>query len=67
MFMDAMIYLHCKPVHEINSKELFGVDEITLQVPRITIRELDGHKDSHSSNRICKKKGGFIFDFVISG
>lgn len=52
IFMDTMIYLHYKPVSEMDFKELFGVEEVTLQVPRVTIRELDGHKDSHNSNRV---------------
>lgn len=69
IFMDTMIYLHYKPVHEMNFKELFGVDEVTLQVPRITIRELDGHKDSHGSNRIRDKSRSTLqmFEKAIMG
>lgn len=62
IFMDTMVYLHYKPVSEMNFKELFGVEEVTLQVPRVTIRELDGHKDSHSSNRVRDRSRGILQD-----
>jgi hypothetical protein len=50
LFLDTNIYLHYKPVQELEL-DRFGPD-CTLVVPRIILGELNKHKDSHSSRRI---------------
>jgi hypothetical protein len=52
IFLDTMIYLHYKAVEEVDWRNVFGVDEVLVVVPRITIRELDKHKDHHESSKI---------------
>ena len=46
-----MIYLHCVPIEQIDFCQIFGVDSVTIHVPRVTLKELEKHKDSHSSAR----------------
>lgn len=52
LFVDTMMFLHFRPLGELNLRELFGVDSITVVVPAITIKELDKHKSTHPSSRV---------------
>lgn len=52
VFFDTMVFLHCVPVQDMNVPEFLGVDSITLVVPRITIQEVDKHKNTHPSRKI---------------
>ena len=40
-----------KPVEEITWRGVLDTDEVCLVVPRITVRELDKHKDQHPSRK----------------
>jgi hypothetical protein len=52
VFLDTMIFLHCADLESIDFTEFLGSDSVTIVIPRITIRELDGHKTHHTSSRI---------------
>lgn len=52
VILDTMIYLHYQPADQLNLPDLLGVDKVTVLVPRITLRELDEHKDSHQNSKI---------------
>ena len=52
LFLDAMIYLHFRAIEEIRWTELLGCGHVQIILPRITIRELDKHKATHSSNKV---------------
>ncbi len=54
-FLDTMFFLHWADIDKIDYLEVFGVSSATLVIPRITTRELDGHKTSHKSKRIRNK------------
>lgn len=49
IFLDTMIYLHCVDIESIDFPGVLNCDSATIVVPRITIRELDGHKTNHKS------------------
>ncbi len=53
IFLDTMVYLHYKPIVELNLNR-FDKDCV-LVVPRVTLGELNKHKDSHKSNAIQKR------------
>lgn len=52
VFFDTMVYLHYRSVEEINLDEFLGPPPHTIIVPRISLRELDKHKNSHRLSRI---------------
>jgi len=52
VFLDTMIFLHCADLESIDFTEVLGCDSVTIVIPRITIRELDGHKMNRASSRI---------------
>lgn len=54
-FLDTMIYLHFKPVEDIPWTEVLEADAVRILVPRITLRELDTHKDSHPLRKIKER------------
>lgn len=55
IFLDTMMYLHWADIDTIDFLDAFGVSSATIVVPRITTRELDSHKNDHSSKRIRNK------------
>jgi len=55
IFLDTMIYLHYKSIEEIDFQNEFNSKEITIIIPRITIRELDIHKNTHKFSRIRER------------
>lgn len=52
VFLDTMVYLHCVPLEELDLCKLTGSEEVTIVVPRITLKELDKHKNTHPSSRV---------------
>jgi PIN domain len=65
VFLDTMIFLHCRPVREIDWCAEVAASEVRIVVPRITIRELDKHKNSHPSAKV-KKRAGEIARWLVS-
>ena len=54
LFLDTNIYLHYIDVEQINWNKIVGDADITIVVPRITLREIDQHKDQ-SRGKIQKR------------
>jgi hypothetical protein len=52
VFLDTMIYLHFKPIEEIDWPSLLEADEVHILVPKITTSELDKHKDNHPKSKV---------------
>ena len=52
VFLDTMVYLHYRSIDELDLTEFLGSRFYTIIVPRITLRELDKHKNTHNSYRI---------------
>lgn len=50
-----MIYLHYRHVEEVDWPSLLGSRHVVIIIPRITVRELDKHKDSHPSRDIRER------------
>jgi hypothetical protein len=57
-FLDTMIYLHYRPVAEIDWQRVLDTARVDILVPRITVRELDRHKNTHASSRIHEPSHG---------
>ena len=55
VFFDTMIFLHYRSLDQLNLTQILGPSPHTLLVPRITLRELDKHKNTHRSNRIQER------------
>ncbi len=54
LFFDTMIYLQYRSIEELDIAKIFGPYPHTILIPRITIRELDKHKNGES-NRLKKR------------
>jgi hypothetical protein len=52
VFLDTNIFLHAKPIHEVDWVGLVGEAELTLVTAGIVVDELDVQKDSARSGRI---------------
>jgi hypothetical protein len=52
VFLDTMVYMHYKPVDDIDWPALLSADSVELRLPRITIQELDEHKNTHANSKI---------------
>jgi hypothetical protein len=55
VFLDTMVYLHYKPVEEIDWHAILGVprsDSIVIVVPGVTLREIDNHKNHTARLRV---------------
>lgn len=52
-----MVFLHYRPLRELNLPSLVGAEQVTVIVPAITIRELDKHKDTHPTRKIRDRAG----------
>lgn len=55
VFLDTMVWIHCVPIQDIDLCLLLGAENVKVFIPRITIQELDKHKNSHSSQRIRRR------------
>jgi hypothetical protein len=51
LFLDTMVFLHFRPLDELNLSSIAGGDFVVV-IPRITLKELDAHKSTHKSTRI---------------
>ncbi len=51
-FIDSMVYLHYRSIEHIDLAAVLGVKTVSLIIPRITLRELDKHKNTHRSGKI---------------
>jgi hypothetical protein len=70
VFLDTMIYLHYRAVEEIRWTDVVNADEVIIVVPRVTIGELDKHKDQHPSSTIrnrARKRLQKIEEWAESG
>src|SRR6266566_2144805 len=47
VFLDSMIFLHYKPIEDVDWAVEVGADRACIVGPRVTIAELDKHKDTH--------------------
>jgi hypothetical protein len=53
IFLDTMIWLHYQPIDDVDIRDVASAAEpITIVVPRITLKELDKHKDQHKSSKV---------------
>lgn len=55
VFFDTMIFLHYRSLEELCLIDILGPPPHIVLVPRITLRELDKHKNTHSSSRIQER------------
>ncbi|VFM99628.1 MAG: PIN domain-containing protein [Candidatus Kentron sp. G] len=55
LFIDTMVFLHFRPLDELDLPSRLQSDTITLVVPRITIRELDKHKSEHRNRKVRER------------
>jgi len=63
VFLDTMIYLHYIEVDKIDFNVLLSDDNVHILVPRITIQELDKHKNTHESQKI-RDRAAKRLDFI---
>jgi hypothetical protein len=52
LFVDTMVFLHFRPLGELELASRVQSETVTLVVPRITLRELDKHKSIHSNRKV---------------
>lgn len=45
IFLDTMIYLHYQFLDDLDLSDIFGPCPHTILIPRITLREIDAHKN----------------------
>lgn len=50
-----MVYLHCAPPKDIPFPTILNVPHVTIVIPRITVQELDKHKNTHPSQRVRER------------
>lgn len=55
VFFDTMMFLHYKSPDQLDFGGIFGPPPHTIVIPRITLRELDKHKNTHKSGRIQER------------
>jgi rRNA-processing protein FCF1 len=55
LFLDTNVYMHYHRVDEIDWTELFEVDQVKIVVPKITITELDKHKNGHRTRKMRER------------
>lgn len=52
-FLDTMIWLHFRAIEDLDvSRFVLHGESLGIVVPRVTLRELDKHKDSHKSSKV---------------
>lgn len=52
VMLDTMVYLHYRSPDELCLPEMLGASDVVLLVPRITMQELDVHKNTHPIPKI---------------
>ena len=60
LFLDSMVYMHYKPIEDVDWLAEASADQVTIVVPRVTLKELDKHKNTHSSTRIRDRVAGIL-------
>jgi hypothetical protein len=55
VFLDTMVYLHYRPVDQIDWRLLLDEVDVVLVLPRVTVQELDKHKNTHKQHRIRER------------
>lgn len=55
LFLDTMIFLHFRSIEEIQWTQLLNCNQVQILLPRITIREMDKHKNSHPIAKIKER------------
>lgn len=55
LFLDTMVYLHYKPLDQIDWPSVVDADRVSTVVPPVTIRELQRRKDSGSNSRLRER------------
>jgi PIN domain len=69
LFLDTNIYLHYQMFDQIAWPALAEVDEVTIVVPPITIRELNKRKDTAHDTRVARDRAGKVlrrFDTLLA-
>jgi len=70
LFLDTMIWLHHEQPDDLDFKTILSlVESPTIVIPRITIEELDRHKDTHPQRRIKERARRWLrcFEGISSG
>ena len=52
IFLDSMVFMHFRSIEGIDFLNLFNEDLVEIIIPRVTIQELDKHKNTHPSRKI---------------
>jgi len=55
LFLDTMVYLHYKPLDQIDWPSVVDADRVSIVVPPVTIRELQRRKDSGSNSGLRER------------
>lgn len=55
VLLDTMVYLHYRTVEHLNLLTTLGVNNCTILIPRITMQELDIHKNTHQNPKIRER------------
>lgn len=53
--LDTMVYLHYRSVDQLDLAKTLSAAAITILVPRITVQELDTHKNTHTNSKIRER------------
>jgi len=51
-FLDTNLFLHFRPLHEVDWPALLKDQPVELLLAPIVVRELESHKDQHSSKKL---------------
>ncbi|MBP7476722.1 MAG: hypothetical protein KA810_15845, partial [Pyrinomonadaceae bacterium] len=63
LFVDTMIFLHYRPLDELDLKTLTGGDEVSIVITNVLLHELDKHKSSHPIRKIRDRALRVLQDF----
>jgi hypothetical protein len=57
IFLDTNVYLHYQPFDQIKWTDLLDVEEVTIVVPPVVLRQLNNRKDAEHSRRVKRRAG----------
>jgi hypothetical protein len=60
VFLDANIYLHYQPFHQIDWRGVLGGDRLTIVIPPVTVRELNRQKELHPRAGVRRRAGATL-------
>jgi hypothetical protein len=69
VFPDTMVYLHYRPVDQIDWGEVLGAassDDVVIVIPGVTMREIDKHKNNTPRLRTRAQRVGAQFEEWLS-